>query len=154
MPQKHTFRAVIQHAGGGGAFVSVPFDVEAAFGKKRVQVLASIEGEPYKGSLVRMGGPDHMLIILKQIREKIGKQAGDEVEVTVEEDTEPRVVEVPDDLAAALKEEPEALAFFEKLSYSHRREYVLPIVEARSEETRRGRVARTVEKLREGKKPR
>jgi hypothetical protein len=78
MPKKHIFTAVIQNAGGGGAFVEVPFDVEAAFGSKRPKVKALIEGVPYRGLLVRMGGSNHILIILKSIREQIGKTFGDE----------------------------------------------------------------------------
>jgi bifunctional DNA-binding transcriptional regulator/antitoxin component of YhaV-PrlF toxin-antitoxin module len=153
MAGKHTFRAVIREAGGGGAFVEVPFDVEAAFGKKRVQIVASIDGEPYRGSLVRMGGDCHMLIVLKEIRAKIGKQAGDEVEVTVAEDDAPRVVEVPPDLGAALSAEPEVHAFFRGLAYTHQREYVKAIDEAKREETRRARVAKTMVMLRERRKP-
>ena len=68
MSQKFTFRAIIEDPGGGGAFVRIPFDVEKAFGKKRVPVIASIEGQPYRGTLVRMGEPWHVLIILKEIR--------------------------------------------------------------------------------------
>jgi hypothetical protein len=153
MSEQHTFRAVIQQA-GGGAFVTIPFDVERAFGKKRVPVRASIEGEPYRGVLVRMGGPDHILIVLKQIRERIGKQAGAEVEVTVEEDLEPRVVEVPPDLRAALAGRPEALGFFESLAYTHRKEYVSWIEEAKREQTRADRIARAVEMLAAGRKAR
>src|SRR5574341_1772635 len=94
MTQKHTFTATIQNAGGGGAFVEVPFDVEAAFGSKKPKVKAMIEGVPYRGLLTRMGGPNHLLIILKGIREQIGKTFGDEVQVTVEPDTEPRLIEI------------------------------------------------------------
>src|SRR5512138_3103843 len=98
MSKKHTFTATIQNAGGGGAFVEIPFDVEAAFGSKRPKIKAMIEGVPYRGTLVRMGGPNHMLIILKGIREQIGKSFGDEVKVTVEVDDEERVITVPAEL--------------------------------------------------------
>ena len=77
MPNKQTFTATIQNAGGGGAFVEVPFDVEAAFGSKRPKIKAMIEGVPYRGILTRMGTEYHMLIILKDIRERIGKTFGD-----------------------------------------------------------------------------
>ena len=50
-----TFTALIDDAGGGGAYVLIPFDVEKTFDKKRVKVRADIEGETYRGSLVRMG---------------------------------------------------------------------------------------------------
>jgi len=152
MSEKHTFRAVIEAAGGGGAFVTVPFDVERAFGKKRVPVHATFDGVPYRGSLVRMGGPAHLLPILKEIRTAIGKEPGDEVEVTVEEDTAPRIVEVPPDLADGFESAPAARANFEKLAYTHRREYVRWIEEAKREQTRKDRVARALEMLGEGKK--
>lgn len=73
MSEKLTFRATIGNAGGGGAFVRIPFDVEKEFGKKRVKVKATIEGEPYCGLLVRMGEPCHLLIVLKNFREKTEK---------------------------------------------------------------------------------
>ena len=97
MPKKHTFKAVIQNAGGGGAFVEVPFDVEKAFGEKRPKIKALIEGVPYRGLLVRMGGPNHMLIVLKNIREQIGKSFGDEIKVSVELDVVERVITVPEE---------------------------------------------------------
>lgn len=154
MTTPRTFRAVIEQSGSGGAYVAVPFDVEAAFGKKRVPVRASIEGEPYRGTLVRMGGPDHILIVLKEIREKIGKKPGDEVEISLEEDREPRVVELPPDLAAALQADPAAREFYDRLSYTHRKEYVRWIEEAKREQTRSDRVVRTLEMLKAGKKAR
>src|ERR671921_2918388 len=98
MTKKQTFTATIQNAGGGGAFVEVPFDVEKEFGSKRPKVKAMIEGVPYRGILTRMGTECHLLIILKQIREQIGKTFGDEVTVTVEPDTEPRLIELPAEL--------------------------------------------------------
>ncbi len=154
MPTKHTFSAVIQNAGGGGAFVEVPFDVEAAFGSKKPKIKAMIEGVPYRGTLVRMGTECHLLLILKSIREQIGKSFGDEVKITVEADAEPRVVEVPPELKKAFKVEKEAKAFFEGLAYSHQREYVGYITEAKKPETRERRVAQTIEMLKKGKKER
>jgi len=95
MSVKQHFRALIENAGSGGAYVRIPFDVEKIYGNKRVPVKVTINGEPYRGTLVRMGEPWHILIVLKEIRDKIGKTFGDEVEVILEEDTEPRVVEIP-----------------------------------------------------------
>jgi len=147
MPEKHTFTAVIQNAGGGGAFVEVPFDVEKSFGAKKPKVKAMIEGVPYRGLLTRMGGPNHILIILKGIREQIGKSFGDQVKVTVEADTEPRVIEIPPELAKAFRKDKAAAAYFHSLAYSHKREYVGYITEAKKEETRLRRVAQTVAML-------
>ena len=154
MTKKHTFTATIQNAGGGGAFVEVPFDVEKAFGSKKPKVKAMIEGVPYRGLLVRMGSDHHLLIILKEIREQIGKTFGDEVKITVEPDTEPRVIEVPAGLKKAFKAEKAAKTFFDKLSYTHQREYVMWINEAKKEETRQSRIVRSIEMLKKGKKAR
>lgn len=154
MPKKHSFKAVIQNAGGGGAFVDIPFDVEKAFGAKKPRVKAMIEGVPYRGLLTRMGGPNHILIILKGIREQIGKTFGDEIKVSVEADVEERVITVPADLKRAFKAEKEAKAAFEKLSYTHKREYVMWIEEAKKEETRQKRIAKAMDMLKQGRKAR
>lgn len=150
--KRQTFTAVIQNAGGGGAFVEVPFDAEEAFGSKKPKVKAVIEGVPYRGSLTRMATECHILGIRKEIRDQVGKTFGDEVTVTVEPDTEPRVIEVPPDLKKAFRTEKEAKAFFEKLSYTHQREYVMWIDEAKREETRQNRISKTIERLKQGKK--
>lgn len=152
MTKKQTFTAIIQNAGGGGAYVEVPFDVEKEFGSNRPKIKALIEGVPYRGTLVRMGSECHMLLILKEIREKIGRTFGDEVTVTVEPDAEPRVIEVPPDLKNAFMGEKEAKAFFEKLSYTHQKEYVTWITESKREETRQNRIVKTIEMLNKGKK--
>jgi Domain of unknown function (DUF1905) len=76
MGQKQNFRAKIENAGGGGSYVAIAFDVEKVFGKKRLKIKATIEGEPYRGTLVRLGTPNHILIVLKEIRQKIGKDFG------------------------------------------------------------------------------
>jgi hypothetical protein len=149
---KKTFKAIIQNAGGGGAFVEVPFDVEKEFSSKRPRVKALIEGVPYRGLLVRMGGPNHMLIVLKGVREQIGKTFGDEIQVSVEPDTEERVIKIPEDLMKELKKDKEAKAFFDKLFYTHRKEYVRWVEEAKKEETRRNRIVKTIEMLKKGKR--
>lgn len=154
MKEPRRFTATIRGNEMGGQYVEIPFDVEKVFGKKRVPILATIDGEPYRGSLVRMGTECHMLLIRKDIRERIGKGVGDTVEVTVEEDAQPREVEVPADLAAVLAKAPAAAAFFEQLSYTHRREYVSWIAEAKKPETRQRRVQQTVALLLEGKRER
>ena len=148
------FSARIESARGCGAYVAIPFDVEQTFGTKRVPVNATIDGVPYRGSLERMGQPCHILGSLKSIREAIGKQVGDMVEVTLEEDLAPRDVDVPADLQEALLLEPEANRAFDALSFSHKREYVNWIVEAKRSETRAQRISRSVGALRSGKSPR
>jgi hypothetical protein len=151
MTKTYHFKAVIIDAGGGGAYVTIPFDVEKTFGKKRVKINASIDGVAYRGTLVRMGTPQHMLLVLKEIREKIGKSFGDEVTVELEEDLEPRQVDVPADLKQALETDPAAYACFNRLSYTHQKEYVTWIAEAKRDQTRQRRILRTVDMLKQGK---
>jgi hypothetical protein len=67
------------------AYVELPFDVKAEFGKGRVPVRATFDGEPYEGSLVKMGTPCHIIGIRKDIRARIGKQPGDTIRVTIQE---------------------------------------------------------------------
>lgn len=147
MSKKHSFKAVIQSARGGGAYVEIPFDVEAEFGSKRPKVKAEIEGIPYRGTLVRMGTECHILGILKDIREQSGKDIGEAVRVTLEADTEERTVEVPAELAAVFTKDKALRKAFESLSFTHRREYVNYILEAKKEETRLRRVEKVVEML-------
>lgn len=154
MTKKQIFTAIIQNAGGGGAFVEVPFDVEKTFGAKRPKVKADIEGVIYRGILTRMGTDFHMLIILKNIREKIGKTFDDKIKITVELDTEPRVLELPKELVKELKKDKVAKTFFDKLSYTHQREYVMWINEAKKEETRLNRIAKAITMLKKGQKAR
>lgn len=152
MIKKRTFTATIQNAGGGGAFVEVPFDVEEAFGSKRPKVKAMIEGIPYRSTLMRMGSEHHILGVLKDIREQISRTFGDEVTVTLEPDAEPRVIEIPKDLMKELKKDKEAKAFFDKLSYTHQKEYVRWMEEAKKDETRQNRIVKTIEMLKKGKR--
>ena len=151
MIKTETFTATIQNAGGGGAFVEIPFNVEKEFGSKRPKVKALIEGVPYRGTLVRMGSEHHMLIILKGIREQIGKTFGDEIKVTVESDAEPRLVEIPKDLIKEFKKDKQAQAVFDKLSYTHQKEYVRWIEDAKKDETRQTRIIKTIEMLKKGR---
>ena len=89
----YKYDAVIQssESGKGGAYVPFPYDVRAEFGKGRVKVNATFDGQPYKGSLVNMGVKNadgsvcYIIGVLKDIRAKIGKQPGDSVRVTIKE---------------------------------------------------------------------
>ncbi len=87
MNQKtYEFEAIIQKVPDiDGAYINFPYDVRAEFGKGRVKVHATFDGEPYDGSLVKMKTPCHILGIQKAIRAKIGKQPGDTVAVTIKE---------------------------------------------------------------------
>ena len=148
----YKFTARIESGGGGGAYVLFPHDVQAEFGTKgRVPVKATFDGAAYTGTMIKYGHPLHMLPILKAIREQIGKQPGDAVEVEVQRDVAERVLDVPEDLCRLLKKE-KLFAVFEKLSYTNRREYCRWITEAKRAETRSKRLEKAAEMLRAGVK--
>jgi len=135
--------------GAGGHLVDVPDEVVAALGGRgRIPVQASFNGIPYRGSIVRMGGV-MMLGVTKAIMAEAGAGPGDVLDVVVENDEAPREVEVPPELTKALKRNRAARAVWVGLSFSHRREYVGYIVEAKKEETRARRVERTIQALTE-----
>lgn len=151
----YSFEAILQSTGkGGGVFVSVPLDVEAVFGTKgQVKIQATIDGEPYRGILANMGFSDgkHCLGVLKEIRTKIGKAVGDSVQITVQLDTAPREVEVPEDLQKVLEDEG-LWTYYQELSYTNRKEWARWISEAKRSETREKRLILAIEKMKAGKK--
>ena len=149
---KATIESVEGPSGRGGACVFFPYDVEKEFGTRgQVPVKITFDGVPYTGTMVKYGRPQHMLPMLKAIREKIGKGPGDTVDVIVERDNAARTVEVPPELQKLLNKEG-LLEFFETLSYTHRKEYCRWITEAKKEETRQARLAKAVNLLRSGVK--
>ena len=82
----YEFDAVIQKVPDiDGAYIAFWYDVRAEFGKGRVKVHATVDGEPYDGSLVRMETPGHIIGLQKDIRARIGRQPGDTVHVTIKE---------------------------------------------------------------------
>ncbi|MFH1940790.1 MAG: YdeI/OmpD-associated family protein [bacterium] len=153
MEVKYEFDAVIEKGHGGGAFVKIPFDVFDIFGTRgQVKVKAAFDGVFYRGSIAPMGGC-HILGVTQSIRTEIGKSMGESVHVTLELDTEPRVVEVPDALRAALEMHPCAKEHFKKMSYTNRKEVALWVSDAKKEETRERRLIQAIEKLSRGEKP-
>jgi Bacteriocin-protection, YdeI or OmpD-Associated/Domain of unknown function (DUF1905) len=148
--KKYKFTAKIQAGDGGGAYVFFPYDTEKEFGTKgKVPINATFDGVPYAGSLIKYGNPLHMLGMLKAIREKIGKGPGDAVEVVLWKDEALRTIEVPAQFEKLLKREG-LLPVFEKLSYTHRKEYCRWITDAKKEETRLRRLTKAVEMLKKG----
>ena len=150
-PTAVAFRATIQLGGKTATGIEVPDDAVAALGpSRRPAVRATIAGYTYRTSVASMRGR-FMLPISAAVREAACVAAGDDVDVELELDTEPRVVEVPPDLAAALDGDSEAAAEFERLSYSHKRRHVLAIEDAKTHATRERRIAKAIEMLRAGR---
>ena len=140
------FEAELVAADRGGAYVEVPREVVAALGGGgRIPVRATFDGIDYRGSIVSMGG-GRIIGVLKAIRQQLGKEPGDRLAVTVERDDAERTVAVPADLTTALDAAGVKTAF-DALSFSHQREHVTWIEEAKRPATRARRVAATVERL-------
>ena len=145
--KKYKFKAKIEAGDGGGAYVFFPYDTGKEFATQgKVPVKAAFNGVPYAGSLIKYGHPQHMLAVLKAIREQTGKGPGDTIEVVVWRDEEVRTLEVPAQFEKLMKKQG-LLPFFEKLSYTHRKEYCRWITEAKKEETRAKRLDKAIEML-------
>jgi Bacteriocin-protection, YdeI or OmpD-Associated/Domain of unknown function (DUF1905) len=148
------FRALVERREGGEVCsISIPFDVEKTFGgRNRVPVRGTINGAPFRSSVFRMGGDCHFMVVNRQMREAAGLSGGETVPVTMERDTEPRTIEPPTDFARALKGNKDAQATWDKLSYTHRREHVEHIEEAKRPDTRQRRIENSIRLLAAGKK--
>ena len=142
------FRATIQLTGKTATGIEVPEDIVAALGpSKRPAVSVALGEYTYRTSVAARGGT-FLLPVSAEVREKAGVAAGDEVDVDIELDTQPREVAVPVDLHAALDADPVAAKRFATLSYSHRRQHVLAIEEAKTEQTRARRIDKALQMLR------
>lgn len=148
MADKQTFETVLEkHENMDAAGITIPFDVEKIFGAKRVPVKVSINGAEHRSTIVKMNGK-YVVGVPKIFRQAAKVRAGEIISVTVEKDTEKRTVEIPEDLAEALKEA-NLIETFAKISYTHQKEYVNAVNEAKKEETRIRRIEKTIVMLRE-----
>jgi hypothetical protein len=146
------FRALINRKEDGEVCsISIPFDVEKTFGALgRVAVRGTLNGAPFRSSVFKMGGDCHFMVVNRRMREAAGVGGGETVPVVMERDTEPRTVEPPADFTRALEGNSEARAAWDKLSYTHRREHVEHIEEAKKPETRLRRIEKSVRMLAAG----
>jgi Bacteriocin-protection, YdeI or OmpD-Associated/Domain of unknown function (DUF1905) len=145
------FRATVELGGKTATGIEIPAEVVESLGSgKRPPVRVTVNGHTYRSSVATMGGR-FMLPVSAEHRTSAGVAAGDEVDVDVELDSEPREVSVPADFAEALDRDPEAKQYFGGLSYSHKLRHVLAIEAAKAAETRQRRIAKAVSMLREGR---
>ena len=146
------FRAKVELGGKTATGIPVPEDVVAAMGSgKRPAVQVTVGEHSYRTTVASMRGR-YFVPLSKANREAARVAAGDEVAVEIELDAEPRQVTIPADLADALAADAPAKAFFDRLSYTHRKEWVRWVEEAKKAETRTRRIAKTVEALHAGKR--
>ena len=145
------FRTVIQQSGKTTTGILVPEEVVAALGSgKRPAVRVTINGFTYRSTVAVMGGVS-MVSVSAENRAGAGVAGGDEVDVDIELDTAPREVTVPADFAAALDADPDARRTFDGLSYSNKSWHALQVTGAKTDETRRRRIEKSVELLRQGR---
>lgn len=145
------FRTIVELGGKTATGIQVPEEVVASLGtSKKPPVKVSIGSYTYRSTVAVMGGR-FMIPLSAANRSGAGVAAGDEIEVELELDNEPREIVVPADFAEALDGDPEAKSFFEKLSYSNKGRFVLSIEDAKTAETRQRRIDKAVSSLRAGK---
>ena len=145
------FRTTILQSEGTATGIEVPAEVVESLGKgKRPPVTVTINGFTYRNTIAVYGGV-YMVGISAENRAGARVAGGDEIDVDIELDTAPRVIDVPADLGAALDAEPEARRTFEGLSYSNRSWHVLQVDGAKTDETRQRRIAKSVEALKAGR---
>jgi antitoxin component of MazEF toxin-antitoxin module len=146
------FRTTIEQAGKTATGIRIPSEIVEALGAgRKPPVRVTINGHTYRSTVASRAGR-FLVGVSAENRASAGVAGGDEVDVDIELDTEPREVTVPADLAAALDAHPAARRFFEGLSYSQKQYFVLPIESAKQPETRERRVEKAVAMLREGRK--
>ena len=152
--KKQRFSVVLEGAENSQATgITIPFDVEKAFGaRSRVPVRGTINGHPFRSSVFTMRGHTFMAVN-REMREGAKAKAGDTVKVVMERDDEPRVITPPDDLARALRSNKAAKAAWDKLSYTHQKEWARSVEEAKRPETRARRVEKAIAEMAAGRKP-
>lgn len=150
------FRVALEkHERSEAAILTIPFDVRQVFGTRaRVPVRGTIKGFAFRSSIFPRGDGRHYMVVNKEVRAGAGVKGGDTVTVHMERDDEPRNIEPPADLRRALKANKTARAAWEKLSYSHKKEYAAAVAGAKRPETRARRIEKAVTELTAGKKSR
>ncbi|MEC5183341.1 hypothetical protein RCH12_000788 [Cryobacterium sp. MP_3.1] len=142
------FRTVIEQSGATATGIPVPEEVVAALGPgKRHAITVTLNGHSYRSSVAPYRGA-YMIPLSAENRIKAGVAGGDEVDVTIELDDQPRTVDEPDVLRAALAADTAARTAFDALSYSNQRKHVLALESAKTDATRQRRLDALLAELR------
>jgi hypothetical protein len=143
---KKRFKTELATESGKELFIKIPFDVKATFGKARPPVKVTVNGYVYKSTVAVYGG-SYYLPVRKSHRDAAHVKLGQTVDVTLEIDDEPRIVDVPPELEQELKKNKKARLAWEKLSFSCKREHVEAILEAKRPETKARRIQQALDSL-------
>ena len=150
----YEFEAELKRPEGVGTwtYLDIPFDIAVEFGSKgQVKVKGTINGQHFRSLAMPHGDGTHYMVVNKSLREAIGAKQGNIVKVVMEADKEVRKVAVPADLADALEANPGAKVVFERYSYSHQKEYIKWVEDAKKIETRQRRISKVIEMLSQDK---
>jgi hypothetical protein len=145
------FNNTILQFGNNTAIEVPPTEVEKLASGKRPPVKVTLNNFTYRSTIAVMGGK-FLIPLSAERREKSSVKGGDNLDVILELDREPRVVELHEDFRKALDKDKKAKAFFESLSYSSKSDYAVPIIQAKAEETRKRRIEKAIKDLRAGKR--
>lgn len=147
------FKAKLEGAEGMEvAAMRPPFDVLRIFGTKgRVPVRGTINGYSFRSSLCNMGD-GHLMVVNKEMRSGAKCQAGDTVDVVLERDREERTIEAPDFMKKLIASNKTAKSTWDSLSFTHKKEWVRAIQEAKKDETKEARLKKMMEALKAGKR--
>lgn len=144
------FRSVVELHGKTATGIKVPDEVVSGLGSgKRPAVHATLNGYTYRTTVAPMGGV-FLIPVSADVRQKAQVNAGDEVDVELVLDTEPREVAIPPGLASALAADAKASQAFNALSFSKKQRLVLPIEQAKTGETRQKRIDKALSELKAG----
>ena len=146
MPEKQFQATLVQEADSAACGIELPFSPTQEFGKARAPVTVTINRFTFRTTTASMGGSS-WIPVNRENRAGAGIQAGNMVDVSMALDAEPRVITAPCDLAKALRANPAAHAAWKSLSYTHQKEWVRALEEARRPETRQRRIMKTVSTL-------
>ena len=150
-PKRYQYKTTLFAPERGGIYAGFPYSGKDEFGTNGpVRIKSWIDGFFREGSLIPMGTGEHGIYIRKEIRDAIGKQEGDEVEVILEQNFEPRKLEIPEDFQWLLDDDTELKTKFEKLSPYNQSAIVTHINEAKRAETRMKRIENLIERIKFG----
>ena len=145
---KIQFTVRLESVGRGGVFFTLPRKASVKLGVRgRVPVTGTLNGYAFRSSIFPTGYGAHYMAVNRGVREGAGVEVGDRVRVIMEVDTQPRTVTVPADLDKALSKSKTVRAQFDKLSYTHRKEYVQWIEAAKRAETRACRISEVIARI-------
>jgi hypothetical protein len=149
MDKVYEFKSTIKaHEEIDGAYIEFPYNVKEEFGTGGiVKVIATFDGEEYRGILIKMATPCHIIGISQALRKKINKQPGDEINVTIKKDTENKVNQMSENLETAMEQNKQAQEFFQTLTVSQRNKFIDFIASAKKKETADARVIKVISML-------